>query len=211
MPLATPGGAAVDDDDDLLQRQLAAKQQRELDAYQRELERQHAAQQRRLEAELARASGGSGGPALEVTVMRVVGCDLLTSGRDFCVVTFAGNKPRARGEDRSGGGLYAVVGDACEPFMLEALRNATPAVSYLTSLPLPCRAAAGGSRAFTKVGSDGNAHEQQVVRVAGEGAGAQQQTFTVELQVNGRGAALGTVQVAELHKVRRGVDLGWWC
>lgn len=103
---------------DVLQQQLLAKQQAELEEYQRELEREarrEAREMRRLEREvqqqqrqlargqpepLARVSGGSGGalvpgPALEVTVMRVVGCDLLTSGltgRDFTVITYAGSR-----------------------------------------------------------------------------------------------------------------------
>lgn len=59
-------------------------------------------EQRRLERELAHLSlqrsemGPT--PALEVTVMRVVGCDMLTNGRtgrDFTVITYSG----AAGED----------------------------------------------------------------------------------------------------------------
>lgn len=102
---------------DVLQQQIYAKQQAELEEYQRELEREarrEAREMRRLEREaqqqqrqLARVSAGSGGsgggtlvaaPALEITVMRVVGCELLTSGvtgRDFTVVTYAGSKPGA--------------------------------------------------------------------------------------------------------------------
>jgi len=71
--------------------------------------------------------------------------------------------------------------------------------------------AGGEGRAHTKIGSDGNSHDQQVVRLPGEGG--QQQTLTAELHVDGQCAALGTVQVAELHKVRVGAGwagLGWW-
>lgn len=104
---------------DVLQQQLRAKQQAELEEYQRELEREarrEAREMRRLEREvqqqqrqlargqpepLARVSGGSGGgtlvpgPALEVTVMRVVGCDVLTgrvTGGDFTVLTYTGSR-----------------------------------------------------------------------------------------------------------------------
>jgi hypothetical protein len=68
-----------------------------------------------------------------------------------------------------------------------------------THCPFP---AAADGQAFTKIGSDGNPHDQQVVRLQGEGG--QQQTFTAELHVDGQSAALGTLQVAELHKVRPG-------
>lgn len=88
----------------------------ELEAYQREVEAQQRRQmkeQQRLEREMQHLSvrgvgpetlarsGGSGrggyvapGPALEVTVMRVVGCDMLTNGmtgRDFTIVTYCGS------------------------------------------------------------------------------------------------------------------------
>lgn len=85
----------------------------ELEAYQRELEAQQRRQlkeQQRLEREaqrlslhggaeaVARSGAGGGyvapGPALEVTVMRVVGCDMLTNGltgRDFTVATYCGS------------------------------------------------------------------------------------------------------------------------
>lgn len=73
----------------------------ELEAYQREVEAQQRAaakEQRRLERELRTLSVSPGPeavpvPALEVTVMRVVGCDMLSNGltgRDFAVVTHAG-------------------------------------------------------------------------------------------------------------------------
>ncbi|KAL4857276.1 hypothetical protein ACK3TF_002568 [Chlorella vulgaris] len=166
-------------DAEVLQQQLMlAKQQqrREAEEHQQEQERRQQQQERRLEREmqqaslrqaapeaLERVSAGSGasaggrllgGPALEVTVMRVVGCEVLTSGltgRDFNVATYAGSRPAS---------------DSC---------------------------------AFTKIGSDGNAHEQEVVRLPSEQS--QQQTFTVELRVDGHSMALGTVQVAELHKI----------
>ncbi|PSC72196.1 plant MNA5-17 [Micractinium conductrix] len=171
----TPGGPSAED---MLAQQAYVKQQADMEAYQRELEREarrEAREMRRLEREvrqqqqqldagaapepLARVSAASGGaltagPALEVTVMRVVGCDLLTgarTGRDFTVITYAGSRPSPAG------------------------------------------------RAHTKIGSDGNSHDQQVVRLPGEGG--QQQTFTAELHVDGHCAALGTVQVAELHKI----------
>lgn len=67
----------------------------------------------------------------------------------------------------------------------------------LSALPAPRNA--DGRTAHTKIGSDGNAHDQQVVRLPAEGG--QQQTFTAELHVDGQSMALGTVQVAELHKV----------
>ncbi len=47
-----------------------------------------------------------------------------------------------------------------------------------------------------------SALHQGVVRLPGEGG--QQQTFTAELLVDGQSRALGTIQVAELHKVSRG-------
>jgi hypothetical protein len=74
-----------------------------------------------------------------------------------------------------------------------------------TQGPFP---AAADGQAFTKIGSDGNAHDQQVVRLQGEGG--QQQTFTAELHVDGQSAALGTLQVAELHKVRPGPGGRLW-
>jgi hypothetical protein len=109
-----PGGPSAGE---AAQQQLYAKQQREMEEQQRELERRRQQEQRRMERDvaqlslrqggeaLARVSGGSGGsgggraasgPALEVTVMRVVGCELLTNGitgRDFAVVTYAGSRP----------------------------------------------------------------------------------------------------------------------
>ena len=74
--------------------------------------------------------------------------------------------------------------------------------------PISSLLPAGGSegKAYTKIGSDGNAHDQGVLRLPSEGG--QQQTFTAELRVDGRSAALGTVQVAELHKVRARVVWG---
>lgn len=131
----------------------------ELEAYQREVEAQQRAaakEARRLERDLRTLSVSPGPeavpvPALEVTVMRVVGCDMLSnglSGRDFAVVTHAGP---------------------------------------------------GEGQALTKIGSDGNSHDQGVVRLPSEGG--QQQTLTAELRVDGRSAATGTVQVSELHKV----------
>ena len=103
--------------------------------------------------------------------------------------------------------------------------------------PLP----ADGGRAYTKIGSDGNAHDQVgfegcsaceracsclpctinkqlpftplpllqgVVRLPGEGG--LQQTFTAELLVDGQSRALGTIQVAELHKVGMGGGMDGW-
>lgn len=99
----------------------------ELEAYQRELEAQQRRQlkeQQRLEREAQRLSlhggggaeavarsgaGGGGyaapGPALEVTVMRVVGCDMLTNGltgRDFTVVTYCGSAGGRGGAGQAG-------------------------------------------------------------------------------------------------------------
>lgn len=103
-------GAAVPSSADIFAHTL------ELEAYQREVEaqqRRKLKEQQRLEREMQHLSvrgagpdtlarsGGSGrggvmasGPALEVTVMRVVGCDMLTNGltgRDFTVVTYCGS------------------------------------------------------------------------------------------------------------------------
>lgn len=109
--------------DVMAQQQLFAKQQqRELEEYEREMERRQVQEQKRVEREvqqmslrqgvepLARVSAGSGasagagrllgGPALEVTVMRVVGCEMLTNGltgRDFTIVTYAGTRPGGGG------------------------------------------------------------------------------------------------------------------
>lgn len=119
----TPGGPSAED---MLAQQAYVKQQADMEAYQRELEREarrEAREMRRLEREvrqqqqqldagaapepLARVSAASGGaltagPALEVTVMRVVGCDLLTgarTGRDFTVITYAGSRPSEQESD----------------------------------------------------------------------------------------------------------------
>ena len=108
MPDATPSQS------ELL---LFAKQQQQEAEFQRELENERRRQEREAQLQqlslaapepLARVSGGGGtpmmsmpaGPALEVTVMRVVGCEVLTSGmtgRDFCVVTYAGSRPGGSG------------------------------------------------------------------------------------------------------------------